>query len=144
MRVLVSGWIMTRIAPTLLIGGAVSLAAWAVFQGDAAQTIELVGFAVAMVACLVWAAGDVVVVTRSTIYRGFRSLELSKIHDLVLVPANRFIAPNISSTQGYEIVALTDEGAWRVGLFGPDMGRWGGVHPKIRARLAALRAAILR
>lgn len=70
--------------------------------------------------------------------------ELEKIQDLVLLPGERFIAPNIKSSEGYEIVAPTDEGEWLIGLFGKNLGRWGGIHPRLRARLIALREKILR
>lgn len=93
---------------------------------------------------LLWASCDVVVITPRKIFRGFKSLELEKIQDLVLLPGERFIAPNIKSCAGYEIVALTAEGEWRIGLFGEDLGQWGGIHPRIRARLIALREKILR
>jgi hypothetical protein len=97
-----------------------------------------------MIGCMAWAANDVVVITRTSIYRGFRSIELSRIHELVLVSVDRFIAPNVAAMPGYEIYALTSDGKWRVGLFGPDRGTSGGTDPRIRARLDGLRAAIMR
>jgi len=62
----------------------------------------------------------------------------------ILCSGQRSIAPNIKSVGGYEIVALTAEGEWRIGLFGQDLGRWGGIEPRIRARLIALREIMLR
>lgn len=48
----------------------------------------------------------------------------------ILCSGQRSIAPNIKSVGGYEIVALTAEGEWRIGLFGQDLGRWGGMVSK--------------
>lgn len=44
---------------------------------------------------LLWAASDVVVITRSRIYRGMKSLDVARIQDLVLMPADRLVAPRV-------------------------------------------------
>jgi len=143
MKILCSSWIASRIAPGLFFGAMAALFLLPEWDGDDPWPVG-VGFLLAMIGCLAWAANDVVVITGTTIHRGFRSLELSQIRELSLVSVNRFIGPNVASLPGYEIYALTSDGEWRVGLFGVDRGRWGGIDPRIRARLAALRKAILR
>lgn len=72
-------WIVTRVVPVLVIGGLAGLMLLTQVLGDGGSVAELVGVVVAMIACRVWAASDVVVVTSATIYPRFTSLELSKI-----------------------------------------------------------------
>jgi hypothetical protein len=141
MKVLCSRW-MVRGLVVAVAGLFVSMM---MFFADGG--INFVGLGICLVVVLgglLWASCDVVVITSRKIFRGFKSLELEKIQDLVLLPGERFIAPNIKSCKGYEIVALTAKGEWRIGLFGEDLGRLGGIHPRVRARLAALREKILR
>ncbi|MGV8848982.1 MAG: hypothetical protein ACOH16_05500 [Propionibacteriaceae bacterium] len=142
MKILWSPWIMSRIVPGLVFGGAAAFFLLPGWEGDDPWPLGG-GCLLAMIGCLVWAASDVVVITRTHIRRGLKTLELSKIQDLTLDPVYRLMYPK-EWTKGYEIVALTPEGDWRVGLFGPDRGKWGGIDPKIRARLTGLRAAIMR
>jgi len=106
MKVLCSRWMVRVVA---VAGLFVSMM---MFFADGG--INFVGLGICLVVVLgglLWASCDVVVITSRKIFRGFKSLELEKIQDLVLLPGERFIAPNIKSCKGYEIVALTAKGS---------------------------------
>lgn len=141
MKIMCSGWIAARLAWValgILGAGLIALAKGPDASGVVCITAPLV------VAGLVWASFDVVVVTPRRIYRGFRTIDVEKIEDFGLRKADRRASPNAPYHEGYEIVALTKDGDWPLGLFAEDRGRWGGVGPRIHVRMAALRKMILR
>jgi hypothetical protein len=141
MKVMCSGWIAARLVVVFI--GALFGALAALDMGPDAWFVAVVA-APLIFAGLAWASFDVVVVTRRRIYRGFRSIDVEKIEDFGLRKAERRVSPNTPPHEGYEIVALTKDGDWPIGLFAEDRGRWGGVVPRIYGRMAALRTMILR
>ena len=135
-----SGWIAARlvwVAMGIVGAGVIALAegpdAWAVAPFAAPL----------IVAGLVWASFYVVVVTPRRIYRGFLSIDARRVEDFGLRKADRRASPNGPYREGYEIVALTKDDDWPLGLFAEDRGHWGGVGPRIHVRMAALRTMIL-
>ena len=140
MKILWSGWMVRGLLVAAL--GLFSMIMVVLTDGGFATLWPLTGLAV-LVAGLLWASNDVVVITPRTIFRGFRSLELGKVQDLAIRPAMRFV-PRAAARQGYEIVAITASGEWPIGLFGEDRGQWGGADPRVAARLNSLKGMILR
>jgi len=142
MKIMCSGWIAARLAVVLI--GALGGGLIALSEGPEAWGVAVIA-APLIVAGLVWASFDVVIVTPRKVYRGFRSIDVEKkIDDLYLRPTQRIVSPNVPPHEGYEIVAVTRDGDWPLGLFAEDRGRWGGEGPRIHVRMAALRKMILR
>jgi hypothetical protein len=142
-HVLSTGWISTRLI-TVAMGLVVVLGSVLLYGGNERIMGIIVGSLFAVGACL-WAARDVVLVTPTKLVRGLKSVRRDDVYDLALRPIDRSIAPNLKPVPGHEIVALTEQGEWSIGLFSRDLGaNFGGIHPRLQAKLAALRSVILK
>jgi hypothetical protein len=141
MRILCSRWIIARLA---LMACALAVIVLVFLTGTFPLrfVVGVVGVG-AIVWGIRWASSDVVIVTRTRIFRGFKSLELAKVQDLVLAPTELDLGSG-NKIEGLQIVAVTGDGEWPVGLFSEGISpRW-GVQPLVQARLIALRELILR